>query len=78
MSEVRESHPNPADMRFCEDCGWRGTYGEMKHALFLYSDSPIHAGIRIQAGGDGMNYRCPKCNNNLLKVRYPQKSIIHP
>lgn len=78
MSEVRDKHPNPDEMRFCVDCGWRGTYGEMKHALWLESNSPIHAGIRIQAGGDGMNYRCPRCNNNILKVRYQKGAIIHP
>ena len=78
MSEVVETHPNPSDMRFCGDCGWKGTFGEMKHALWLDAASNVHAGLRVQAGGDGMNYRCPKCNNCILRVVYPKNRIISP
>lgn len=77
MSEFSKIHPDPSEMRKCGDCGWMGTFGEMKHALWLDFDSEIHAGLRIQAGGDGMNYRCPRCNNAILRVRYDKKSIIH-
>lgn len=73
---IFDRHPNPAEMSFCPDCGWRGTYGEMKHALFIYPNSNINAGLRVKAGGDGMNYRCLKCNNRLMAVRYPKDKII--
>lgn len=75
--EIRESHPNPAEMRFCAECGWHGTFGEMKHALWLDSESNVHAGLRVQAGGDGMKYRCPKCNTCILFVYYPKNKIVH-
>ena len=76
MSEVSEKHPNPNNTRYCLDCGWQGTFGEMKHALWLDAASPIHAGLRVQSGGDGMNYRCPKCNHCIMRVIYPKNRIV--
>lgn len=76
-AEIRESHPNPAESRLCSDCGWHGSFGDMKHALWLDAASDVHAGLRVQAGGDGMNYRCPKCNNCLMRVIYPKNIIVH-
>ena len=76
-SEVREAHPNPEESRPCPECGWHGTFGDMKHALWLDAASPIHAGLRVQSGGDGMNYRCPKCNYCIMRVIYPKNRVIH-
>lgn len=75
--EVRNTHPNPDESRICAGCGWHGTFDEMKHALWLDADSSIHAGLRIETGGDGMNYRCPKCNHCIMRVIYPKNRIIH-
>ncbi len=49
----------------CQVCGWQGTYGEGKIALWIdpiKQTSPVH-------GGDGRNYYCPKCRTWLASTR---------
>ena len=77
MTEFSNNHPDQQAVKMCPDCGWMGTFGEMKHALWLDLESNIPPGIRVQTGGDGMNYRCPKCNYPFLRVRYDKNTIVH-
>ena len=48
-------------------CGWRGSLGECSHAIWLDPD-PRKAKSVIY-GGNGSNYRCPKCWTLLYYTR---------
>jgi predicted RNA-binding Zn-ribbon protein involved in translation (DUF1610 family) len=50
----------------CRDCGWEGKLGEAICAMWI---DPMYR-TPVNAGGDGYNFRCPRCKNKVKVIRY--------
>ena len=64
--------PRMATTVHCPHCGWQGAYAETKIALWI--DLKIQTPVTM--GGDGRNYRCPKCGDMLAATRGVNAELI--
>jgi hypothetical protein len=61
----------------CYGCGWKDYLGNAAQSVWL-DHRPGHL-ISAEQGGNGKNYRCPKCKELIFYVRYDRnRQIIAP
>jgi hypothetical protein len=67
----------PATDVQCYGCGWKGVIGQSAQSVYL----DMRPGMLIPAsqGGNGKNFRCPKCRELIFYTRYDNnRKIIGP
>ena len=67
----------PGTVVQCYSCGWKDYLGNAKQSIYL--DHRPGRLISADHGGNGKNYRCPKCGELLFFIRYDNnRKIIAP
>jgi hypothetical protein len=55
----------------CKNCDWHGLLGDALCAIWI---SPEYM-TPVAMGGDGYNFRCPKCKMKVDEIRYDPPKI---